>query len=290
MDLYFDFEDQKRIMALAKERERRLNVLEIVNKPDEVEQKKIEAKAKAKKARELALKALANQKAAALQDQKREVEIIKAKLEQQYQMELARLAREKEFELQEQRRQAAVAKAKLEEQHQLELKTLARQNDIKVQENSNTNSSNEPKNGNELRNTCLYIINEYDKYYNERNISTEPYYITNELTIELHRKNINVSVFFNLSEDLGCASYLPNNRSKVQVTLENSQVVTFYHSWSMDCGNFMFKGKLSKNQMLQLDQSPIKSILLKGTTGTREIINIDYKTFFIDKLRCLEFY
>ncbi|WP_345027143.1 hypothetical protein, partial [Flavivirga jejuensis] len=138
------------------------------------------------------------------------------------------------------------------------------------------------------RNTCSYLINQYDEFRKERSIRTDPYNVHKDLTIELHRQGRSTSIFFNLSENLGCASYLSNNRSHVKVKLENNQIITFYHSWNVDCRDFSFKGKLSSSQMARLKKSPIKSIRLRGTKSFREITDIDYKTFFIDKLKCIE--
>ena len=126
-------------------------------------------------------------------------------------------------------------------------------------------------------------------FYNVVNIKTEPYKISENLTIELHRQGRSLNVFFNLDRDLGCASYLPNNRSSAKVTLENNQTITFYHSWGMDCGTFGLKAKLSKSQILKLEQSPIKQIILRGTELTQDIYNVEYKEFFMDKLKCLEY-
>ena len=139
-----------------------------------------------------------------------------------------------------------------------------------------------------LRKTCHYTINEYDEFYKQATIRTEPYRISENLTIELYKQGRNTNIFFNLSKDLGCASYLSNNRSTVKVTLENNQTITFYHSWNIECGEFNFKGRLSNSQIMKLKYFPIKSIRFRGTEKTHEITNIDYKVFFIDKLKCIE--
>lgn len=56
----------------------------------------------------------------------------------------------------------------------------------------------------------------------------------------------------------------------------------------MECGEFLFKGNLSKSKMEILKKSPIKSIRLKATRGAMDITIIEYKAFFIDKLKCIE--
>ena len=139
-----------------------------------------------------------------------------------------------------------------------------------------------------FRNTCHYAMNEFDDIDRIKILRTDPYNITKDLTIELFKRGKSVNVFFNLNEDLGCASYLPGNRSYVKVKLENNQNITFYHSWDMDCGDFRFKGVISKSQMALLQNSPIKSVFLKGTKASSEITNIEYSEFFIDKLKCIE--
>ena len=137
------------------------------------------------------------------------------------------------------------------------------------------------------RNSCNYLINEYDEFYKEELIRTEPYHVSENLTIELYKQGRSKNIFFNLPEELGCVSYLSNNRSSIKVQLENNQTVTFYHSWDVDCGVFSFKGRLSTSNITKLKTSPIKSIKLRTTQTTRNITNITYKTFFIDKLNCL---
>jgi len=74
----------------------------------------------------------------------------------------------------------------------------------------------------------------------------------------------------------------------VKITLENNDVVTLYHTWDMDCGNFSFKVRLSNAKAEILKQSPIKSILLQGTEGNHEILDVYNNSFFIDCLKCIE--
>ena len=131
-------------------------------------------------------------------------------------------------------------------------------------------------------------MNEYDEIDRIKIGRTDPYNINDKVTIELVKRGRSINVFFNLKEDLGCASYLPSNRSYAKVRLENNQTITLYHSWDMNCADYSFKGALSKSQMALLEKSPIKSILLRGTKGSREVTNIEYKEFFIDKLSCIE--
>ncbi|CAH8296643.1 hypothetical protein EV196_11111 [Mariniflexile fucanivorans] len=138
-----------------------------------------------------------------------------------------------------------------------------------------------------FRNTCHYAMNEYDDINRIEIVRTDPYHINDMLSVELFKRGKSVNIFFNLKKDLGCASYLPSNRSYVKVRLDNNRTITFYHTWGMDCGDFSFKGTLSKSQINSLKTSPIKSIFLKGTKLSTTITDIDYKTIFIDKLDCI---
>lgn len=140
----------------------------------------------------------------------------------------------------------------------------------------------------EFRNTCHYAINEFDPFYNVKTIRTDAYTVADNLTVELYKQGRKTNIFLNAKENLGCVSYFSHNRSSIRVTLENNQVVSFYHSWDMECGEFLFKGNLSNSQISTLKYSPIKSIRLKGTKGSVEISNIEYREFFMDKLRCIE--
>ena len=139
------------------------------------------------------------------------------------------------------------------------------------------------------RDSCHYQINEYDRFYNITTIRTEEYKLSNKLSVELYKQGRKTNVFFSLNEDLGCASYLPRQRSSVKVTLQNDYVVKFYHSWDIECGEtFLFKAVLTKAHIENLKMSPIKSIELNGTQDSKAITDIEYKTFFRDKLKCIE--
>ncbi|WP_194767129.1 hypothetical protein [Tamlana sp. I1] len=139
-----------------------------------------------------------------------------------------------------------------------------------------------------FKDSCRYVMNDFDPFYNVRTVRTEAYPLSDNLTVELYRQGLKINVFFNSKEDLGCVSYFSHNRSSVTVTLENGKYISFYHSWDMECGQFSFKGNLSKSQMALLKESPVKSVKLKGTKGTAEITDIDYDAFFMHKLHCLD--
>ncbi|MBU2951329.1 hypothetical protein KO493_11535 [Tamlana agarivorans] len=138
------------------------------------------------------------------------------------------------------------------------------------------------------KDSCSFVINDFDTFYNVQTIRTEAYVLSGDLTVELYRQGRKINVFFNSDEDLGCVSYFSHNRSSVKVTLESGRKIAFYHSWDMECGRFSFKGNLSKSQMSALKASPVQSITLKGTKGRFEITNVDYNNFFMDKLKCIE--
>ncbi|MCB4806739.1 hypothetical protein LG651_00640 [Tamlana sp. 62-3] len=138
-------------------------------------------------------------------------------------------------------------------------------------------------------NTCHYFINEYDSFNHQQLIITEKYFISEQLNIELLREGSTTKIHFNFAEDLGCVDYVPSRRSTVRVILENDQSLTFYHSGSLDCNFFSLKANLSESYISLLKQSPIKSINLKASKGEVLLTDINYKTFFIEKLKCIEY-
>ena len=139
-----------------------------------------------------------------------------------------------------------------------------------------------------FRNTCHYLINEYDDF-NKRYLKiTDKYEINETLNIELIKEGSSKKVHINFSKNLGCVDYVPNTRSSVRITLENTQVIILYHSGSLDCNDFSLKAELSESKINQLRNSPIKSFNLRGTKGSVTISDIDYNNFFIDKLKCIE--
>ena len=184
--------------------------------------------------------------------------------------------------------------ARIIEKERKELEAL--RNRTAIAKEANTSNSKEEENKKatlleriKYRASCHYQINEYDRFYNITTIRTEPYTLNKNLTVELYKQGRKTDVFFNLSEDLGCATYLPNQRSSVKITLENNRIVNFYHSWDIECGElFLFKARLSSININILKKSPIKSIVIHGTQGYKEINFIEYKEFFIDKLKCIE--
>ena len=186
--------------------------------------------------------------------------------------------------------------ARIIEKERKELEALRNRTAIAKEANTSISYSKEEENKKatlleriKYRDSCHYQINEYDRFYNITTIRTEPYTLNKNLTEELYKQGRKTNVIFNLSEDLGCATYLPNQRSSVKITLENNRIVNFYHSWDIECGElFLFKARLSSININILKKSPIKSIVIHGTQGYKEINFIEYKEFFIDKLKCIE--
>jgi hypothetical protein len=306
MDLYFDHEEKQREKAIKERKNRQRKIFQIVNKDSIAKAKEDERKALITQKRNDSIAKVAENKHKALILQKRNDSITKTKEDERKALatqkrndSIAKVTenKHKAKALILQKRNDSITKAKEDERKALA--TQKRNDSIaKVAENkrkalilqkrNDSITKTKENERNEFRRTCHYEINEYDEFYKEENIRTIPYELNKKLTVELYKQGRRVNVFFNFSEDLGCVSYLPNNRSYVKVKLENNQTISFYHSWDIDCEGFYFKGRLSSSQIISLKKSPIKSIKLKGTKNFKEITNINYKEFFIDKLSCLE--
>ena len=208
-------------------------------------------------------------------------EVVSENEEANRELALKELAKKEEALRIEKKRQDSVAKLNAETTKKVEAKASVKKQEADVKEPKG-------KRLDKTSNICDFSINEFDPIDRVEIIRINPETLTKNLTVELFKRGKSKSVFFNLFEDLGCTSYLPGNRSYVKVTLENNQTITFYHSWDMDCGEFSLKGTISNSQIRSLINSPIKSIFLKGTKQSRNLVDIDYKTFFIEKLGCLD--
>ncbi|MFI1743663.1 hypothetical protein [Thalassobellus sediminis] len=262
---HLEAEAQKRkLEAVLREQKRQDSIAHV----KAIEKKHLEAKAQERKLE------------AALREQKRQDSIAHVKAIEKKHLEAKAQERKLEAALREQRRQDSIFRVTEAGKKQVEAVDV----NLIVNEKEEESRLERIK----FRSTCHYIIDEYDDFYKKVYIRTEPYQLNKNLTVELYKYGQKECVFFNLSEDLGCASYLPRNRSSVKVILENNFAIAFYHSWDMDCGNFSFKANLSASQVAKLKESPIKSIRLKGTEESTTIIDIEYKEFFIDKLKCIE--
>lgn len=143
-------------------------------------------------------------------------------------------------------------------------------------------------------NDCHYTKNEKDKFDNVLIKNTEYYGLNNydsfydDFMIGLGSYNDSKRVYIKVFWELGCVSPYSYDRSYVKFKLENNDIITFYHSGEVDCGDFVLSGKLSKAEISRLKKSPIKSIRVRGTKFYKDIEEIKFKTFFIDKLSCIE--
>lgn len=140
----------------------------------------------------------------------------------------------------------------------------------------------------DLRNNCHYKRNEIDEFEKIKIIKTKYYFVSKDLLIALSKRGNNRIVYFGLDSDLGCASPYKNDQSFVKVKLENEDIITFYHFGDIDCAEFTLMGTLTGSEVQRLKNSPIKTIRLQGTKYYEDIIDFDYKEFFIEKLKCIE--
>ena len=76
-------------------------------------------------------------------------------------------------------------------------------------------------------------------------------------------------------------------KSSVVFKLENGELVKFYHSGQLDCGEFMLFGKLSNSEIEKLKSSKIDMVRIEGTKHYSDIENLVWTTFFQDKLSCI---
>ncbi len=147
----------------------------------------------------------------------------------------------------------------------------------------------------EIENTCHYFKNEVDEFSGKRKKITENYNLSKvkpfyhgDVHISLRniagRKYVRIS----LNRSLGCAVPFKNSRSSVKIKLNNGKIVSFYHAGDVDCGDFSIFAKLTKNDILKLKASPIKTIRFQGKKYYHDKKNIFWDTFFIDKLDCIE--
>lgn len=153
----------------------------------------------------------------------------------------------------------------------------------------------------DMRKKCHYVRNEIDKYEKIKVVEIEYYpvksndelffphqlSVIHDLSIKLMKYGGQTFIYFHLNEDLGCASGYRSSRSSVKVYLQNDDIITFYHNDDTDCSEFTLRGSLSENEIIRLKKAKIESIRLEGTKYYKDIDAIDYKDFFIDKLKCL---
>ncbi|MFD1017429.1 hypothetical protein [Winogradskyella rapida] len=121
-------------------------------------------------------------------------------------------------------------------------------------------------------------------------IETTYYSITLDyyLSVKLKKYGNKNYIYFSLNADLGCASSYKNSQSYVKIYLDNDDIITFYHYGDIDCADFTLKGILTSDDISRLKKSTIQSIRLQGTDYREDLETIDYKEFFLDKLKCIQ--
>lgn len=150
------------------------------------------------------------------------------------------------------------------------------------------------KSQNEVVTNCHYTTNEVDEFTSNKRMTTKPYNLINkelnfgEIGIKLIKNGPRKYLRFLSSYDLGCTSSYENNPSSVRIKLENDDIITFSHVGDTDCGTFNQLSYLSESDILRLNSSPIKIIRLEGTDSYHDVKTIPWKTFFQDKLKCID--
>ncbi len=143
-------------------------------------------------------------------------------------------------------------------------------------------------------NECTYDLKEVDEFTGILRKNTilydlDGYGVYNgELKIQLRRYGSSKYIRIKSFHDLGCTSSYSSNKSTVKFKLENGDIVTFYHSDDIDCGNFDLLGKLTQNDIIRLKKSPIKTVRLSGTDYYHDFKSVKWNNFFIDKLDCIK--
>ena len=145
----------------------------------------------------------------------------------------------------------------------------------------------------EAKTKCQYRTNRIDPINGKSLKTTEDYKIgkvhSYNLSIVLSAVNNSKYIHFYLEVDLGCSSPYRSSRSKVEIKLKNDDLLTFYHSGDINCGDdFYLMGKLSSSEANRLKKSKIEMVRLTGTEGHQDITDINYNDIFIDKIKCIE--
>lgn len=137
--------------------------------------------------------------------------------------------------------------------------------------------------------TCDYEKNEKDPFDNIFKKYTNFYEVAGySLRLQLRKNNSESYLVAKSYLDLGCSSPYENDRSYMEIKLLNDKILTFYHRGDIDCSGFRIFARITNNEIHSLKQSPIKSVRLSGTDYYNDIENVDFKNFFIDKLKCIE--
>ena len=174
---------------------------------------------------------------------------------------------------------------------------MIKERDRKVQEILTRDSIQEMNKSLERKSKCHFKKNEIDEFTRKKIITTEYYkikkYNTNSISsvdIKLQSINEQSFVYFFLPEDLGCASPYSSDTSYVIVKLKNGDLIRFNHKGDIDCSNnsFLLISNLTESQKFRLKKSPIMSIRYSGTESYKDVGDIEYINFFIDKLSCIK--
>ncbi len=144
------------------------------------------------------------------------------------------------------------------------------------------------------KSTCEYSINEVDEFNSKNKKYTKNYSLyysdSSYGIIGISLINIDNELYVNITSnyDLGCTSSYENNKSYASVKLKNGDILKFYHRGELNCSEFNLFGRLSKSEVARLKKSPIKVIRLSGTKYNNDYKDIVWRSFFIDKLNCIE--
>jgi len=145
-----------------------------------------------------------------------------------------------------------------------------------------------------VKDSCHYISNKLDPIKDTKEIITQSYSLYSG-SFENGRLNVSILKLENqnylriyTTDDVGCASYYDSNKSSVIFKLENGDKVKFYHTGQVNCRDFELLGKLSNSEIVRLKKSPIEMVRVEGTKHYSDIDNLIWKTFFQDKLDCIE--
>lgn len=160
----------------------------------------------------------------------------------------------------------------------------------KLKETALLKLKKEEENKQKERRICNYLKNEIDEFTSKEVKKTNWHNIKSErdnIYIMLRSINNMKSIGFWLNRNLGCASSYDNNKSNIKIKLENNTIVTFYHYTNLDCSDFTLFGRLTKNDIIKLKSSPIKTIRFSGTDYYHDSKNIVDKNFFINQLDCI---
>lgn len=147
---------------------------------------------------------------------------------------------------------------------------------------------------NDYKSNCHYELNEVDEFTGKKKTITmfyniESFYGGLGLEVKLSKIDNKKYIYFRLYKDLGCSSPYKSDWSNVKIKLRNNTIITIYHRGDVDCGDsFNLIGYLTNSDIVKLKSSEIKTIRFTGTDYYHDIKEIDWRTFFKDKLKCVK--